>query len=187
MAWIYFLLFIVSCLALSYSGAWIVKSLVKIARFLKWKSFVISSVLMGFSTSLPETFIGVTSALHNEPELILGVVIGSNIIALTIVVGVGAILTNGLTLRKKAVQKSTVSAILYSLLPFFLIRDGSISRTDGIILLVAFIFYFSQLISQEKRFTRVFNKQKINWESFKSFLFNLLTFSCGLVLLLFKI
>jgi len=184
MACLYFLLFITSCLVLSYSGAWIVKSLVKIARFLKWKSFVISSVLMGFSTSLPETFIGITSALHNESNLILGVVIGSNIIALTIVVGVGAFLTNGLTLRKKIVQKSTIYAIFYSLLPFLLLRDGSISRTDGVILLISFIFYFSQLMSQEKRFSQIFNNQKIDWVSFKSFLFNLLTFCAGLFLLL---
>jgi len=184
MDWPYFVLFIFSCFTLSYSGALIVKSLVKIARFLKWKSFVISSVLMGFSTSLPETFIGITSALHNEPELILGVVIGSNIIALTVVIGIGAILTNGLTLKKKIVQKSTIYAIFYSLLPFLLIRDGSISRTDGIILLISFVFYFSQLISQQKRFTQIFNRQKINWVSFKLFTLNILIFCGGLFLLL---
>ena len=184
MDWLYFLLFIVSCVVLSYSGTWIVKSLVKIARFLKWKSFVVSSVLMGLSTSLPETFIGITSALHNEPELILGVVIGSNIIALTIVIGIGVMLTGGLTLKKKIVQKSTFSAILYSLLPFLLIRDGNISRTEGIILLVAFVFYFSQLMSHEKKFTKIFNRQEIDWVSFKLFLSNLLIFCAGLFLLL---
>ena len=184
MDWSYFLLFIVSCLTLSYSGAWIVKSLVKIARFLKWKSFVISSVLMGFSTSLPEIFIGITSALHNESELMLGIVIGSNMIALTIVIGIGAILTNGLMLNKKIVQRSTVYAILYSLLPLFLIKDGNLSRIDGVILLASNIFYFSQLIAQEKRFTQVFNKQKINWVNFKLFLFNILIFYGGLFFLL---
>ena len=181
---LYFLLFIASCIALSYSGTWIVKSLVKIARFLKWKSFVISSVLMGFSTSLPETFIGITSALHNESELILGVVVGSNIIALTLIVGIGAILKNGLTLDKKVVRKSTIYAILYSLLPFLLIIDGSISRADGIILLTAFVLYFSQLIAQEKRFTKIFNNRKINWENFKLFLSDLLIFNVGLIFLL---
>ena len=184
MAWLYFLLFIVSCLTLSYSGAWIVKSLVKIARFLKWKSFVISSVLMGFSTSLPEIFIGITSALHGESELMLGIVIGSNMIALTIVIGIGAVLTNGLMLNKKIVQRSTVYAILYSLLPLFLIKDGNLSRIDGVILLTSFILYFSQLISQEKRFTQVFNRQKINWDNFKLFLFNISIFYGGLFLLL---
>ena len=184
MAWLYFLLFIISCLVLSYSGTWIVRSLIRIARFLKWKAFIVSSVLMGLSTSLPEIFIGITSALHNEPELILGVVIGSNIIALTIVIGIGAMLTGGLTLKKKIVQKSTLSAILYSLLPFLLIRDGSISRAEGVILLIAFVFYFSQLMSHEKKFTKIFNKQEIDWVSFKLFLSNLLIFCAGLFLLL---
>jgi len=96
----YFLIFIFSCFTLSYSGTWIVKSLVKIARFLKWKSFVVASLLMGLSTSLPEIFVGITSAMHNESELILGVIIGSNIIALTLVVGIGA-LKDGLTLKRK--------------------------------------------------------------------------------------
>ena len=181
---LYFLLFIASCFTLSYSGTWIVKSLVKIARFLKWKSFVISSVLMGFSTSLPETFIGITSALHGESELILGVVVGSNIIALTLIVGIGAILKNGLILEGKIVRKSIIYAIIYSLLPFLLIVDGSISRADGTILLIAFVLYFSQLITQQKRFTEIFNNQKINWGNFKLFLLNLLTFNAGLILLL---
>ena len=184
MPWFYLLLFIISCFTLSYSGTWIIKSLVRIARFLKWKSFVVSSVLMGFSTSLPETFIGITSALHNESNLIFGVIIGSNIIALTIVIGIGAILTKGLTLKKKTVQKSTAYAIFYSLLPFLLIRDGSISRIDGIVLLVSFIFYFTQLISQEKRFSKIFNKQEIDWDNFKLFLFNILVFSIGIFFLL---
>ena len=184
MNWPYFLLFIISCIVLSYSGTWIVKSLVRVARFLKWKSFVVSSVLMGLSTSLPETFIGITSALHNKPELILGVVIGSNIIALTIVIGIGSLLTKGLTLKKKIVQESTVYAILYSLLPFLLIRDGSISRTDGVVLLASFVFYFSRLLSQQKRFTEIFNRQKIDWVNFKLFLLNLLVFCLGVFLLI---
>jgi len=109
---------------------------------------------------------------------------GSNIIALTIVVGIGAFLTNGLILKKKTVQKSTTYTILYSLLPFLLMIDGNISRSDGIILLSSFIFYYSQLISQQKRFTKIFNKEEINWVSFKSFLLNILIFSVGITFLL---
>ncbi len=179
----YFLLLTVSCLGLSYSGNWTVKSLIEIARFLEWRSFIVSSVLMGFATALPEIFIGITSAFHNEPEIVLGVVIGENIIVLTIIISVVALLTNEVKLKTN-IQKSIFYAILCSLLPFILLRDGRISRTDGLILIIAFLFYFSELISQQKDFGKVFNGKENNWHNFKLFLPNILIFIVSIIGLL---
>ena len=180
----YFFLFLASCFVLSYSGTKIVKSLIKISRFLNWKSFVVSSLLMGLSTSLPEIFVGITSALHNQSELLLGVIIGSNMIALTILIGMGAIFKKEIKIEKKTIRWSIIYAVLYSLLPFILIKDGSLSRADGIILLASFIFYFSQLVAKQGRFKKTINHQKRNWTSFKLFLMDMLIFSVGLFLLL---
>ena len=64
--------------------------------------------------------------------------------------------------------------------------DGDISRSDGIILLIALVFYFAQLLSEEERFTRIFSNHFINqnWARLKTFLKSLITFFLGVILLL---
>ncbi len=60
---IYVLMFLASCLAFYFSGELIVKSLIKIAKFLGWKEFVVSFLIMAFVGSLPNLFVGISSAL----------------------------------------------------------------------------------------------------------------------------
>ncbi len=185
MVWLYIIIFLVSCVVLVKSGVWVVKSLIKIAQFLEWREFIVSSVLMAFSTSLPELFIGISSAFHHKSELSFGMVIGSNIIALTLVVSLGAIWAKGLKFKGKVLQRSSIYAGIYGLLPYILMIDGEISRSDGLILLLALSFYFIQLLSQEEHFTKVFADHfKRDWVHFKLFLKNLAIFWLGIILLL---
>jgi len=185
MIWFYVLIFIISCLVLARSGTWIVRALTRIAQFLKWKEFIVASVLMAFATSLPELLIGITSALHQKPQLSFGDIIGSNIIVLTLVIGIGAILAKGLRFEGKILQRSSAYASIIACLPFLLILDGNLSRIDGVILILALVFYFYRLLSHGERFTKIlsnfFNKDR---DDFKPFLKNLGIFLGSVCLLL---
>lgn len=185
MPWLYIIIFIISCLVLIRSGVWVVKALIRIAQFLQWREFIVASVLMAFSTSLPEIFVGITSAIAQKPELSFGVIIGSNIINLTLVIGIGVLLAKGLKFEGKILQRNSFYAGLYGLLPLLLMLDGDISRADGIILLLSLVFYFAQLLSEEERFTRIFSDH-INggWAHFKIFLKDLFLFGGAIILLL---
>ncbi|MCP6718738.1 MAG: sodium:calcium antiporter [Patescibacteria group bacterium] len=175
--WFYILIFILSSLALVQSGVWVIRVLNRIAEFLGWREFVVASVLMSFATSLPEIFIGITSALAKKPELAFGVIIGSNIINLTLVIGIGVLVAKGLRFESKIIQRSSLYAGLYGILPLVLILDGKISRPDGVILLLALAFYFFQLLSQERKFTKIFsNQNQKGWSHFKLFLKDLFVF-----------
>ena len=185
MFYLYILIFIASCLLLIRSGTWVVGSLVRIAKALGWKKFVVASVLMAFATSLPELFIGITSAFHQRPQLSFGNIIGANIIVLTLVAGGGALLAKGLKFEGKILRKSSLYAAVIAFLPFLLILDGKMSRWDGIILLLIFVFYFSHLFQEQKRFTEVFISEfKKDWTQFKLFLKDGLIFLGGVCLLL---
>jgi len=185
MAELSILIFIVSCLVLVRSGAWVVKALIRITQFIGLREFVVASILMAFATSLPEIFIGITSGLHGQPQLSFGNVIGSNIIVLTLVIGISAILAKGLKFEGKTLQTSSFYAMIISLLPFFLILDGELSRIDGVVLLFAAAIYFYRLLTQEERFTKVFsNSFKREWGNFKPFLKDLGIFLVGIALLL---
>ena len=182
---LYIFIFIISCLILVRSGTWVVQALTKIAQFLKWREFIVTAVLMAFATSLPEIFIGISSALGKVPSLSFGTIIGSNIIALTLVIGIGTFLAKGLRFQGKVLQRSSFDASIITLLPLLLILDKRLSRIDGLILLSVFIFYFRQLLSQEERFTRTLsNSFREDRTEFKIFLKNLGIFFGGVFLLL---
>lgn len=185
MIFLYISIFIISCLILSFSGTWIVKSLVRIAQFFRLREFIVASLLMAFATSLPELFVGISSALHGKPELSFGDVIGSNILVLTLVMGIGALMAKGLRFRGRVLQKSSFYAALIAPLPLLLLLDGKISRWDGIILLTVLGFYFYRLLSQEKKFTRIFsNTFKREWVRFRLFLKDFGMFFLSICLLL---
>ena len=94
-------------------------------------------------------------------------------------------MAKGLRFEGKVLQRSSIYAGIIALLPLLLILDGKVSRIDGVILILAFIFYFHRLLSQEERFTKilsnVFNRGKVGP---KLFLKDLGLFLGGVCLLL---
>lgn len=176
--------FIVACLILARSGAWVVQSLTRIARLLGCREFLLASLLMAFITSLPELFVSVSSSLHQAPQLSFGNIIGSNIIALALVMGLGAVIARGLSFKSKAIQKSALYAPLIASFPLLLIIDGNLSRIDGIILLLVSFLYFSWLINQEKRFAKIIYNGFKKPGNLAILLKQLAIFSAGVVLLL---
>lgn len=181
----YIFIFIVSCLVLFWAGKLLVESLTRIAHFLGWREFVVASVLMAFVTSLPELFIGVFSAFHKRPQFSFGVIIGSNIIALTLIVGIGSLIAKQLRFGSKILQRSSLYTAAIAPLPFLLMLDGRISRWDGIVLFLAFGFYFHRLLSQEERFTKILSSSlRKDRVGFELFLKDLKMFFGGVCLLL---
>jgi len=139
---------------------------------------------MAFATSLPELFVGITSAISKKPELIIGTIVGSNIIALTVMIGLGALLGKGLDIKGKVLRKASFYGAAYSVLPLVLMLDSVLSKRDGLILLASLVFYFFQLAREEEKFRKVFNNQAKGWKDFKIFAKDIFLFSFGAGVLL---
>jgi len=181
----YILLFIAAGGVLAKAGAWAVHSLLEIARFLRWKKFIVATILMGFLSSLPEFFVGVTSAVARKSELSFGNIIGANIILLTLVIGIAVLIGGKMKIKDRALQKSMMFAALYALLPLLLVIDGEVSRGDGIILVLAMVFYLRELFVRKKQVEEKFlSKEQMADEGFKAFFKNLVIFLLGLILLI---
>src|SRR3989338_7469329 len=129
------ILFLISCLVLVVSGGFLVKLIVKIASYLRLSEFVVAFIIMAFSTSIPELFVCISSAISGNPALSLGNVIGSNIADLTLVIGIVALLGNGIKPQNPLIKKDSLFMFLIALVPIALmIFDQTLSRIDGIIL-----------------------------------------------------
>jgi len=50
---LYILIFLICCALLYFSGEWVIGGLMRIARFLDWREFVVAFFVMAFAASLP--------------------------------------------------------------------------------------------------------------------------------------
>jgi len=155
------IIFIISFLLLSFSGRWLIESLKRISEFLGWKEFVVAFFITAFSVSLPNFFVGIISALNKVPELSFGDIIGGNVAELALLGGLAALISKkGLSANSKTVQGSSIFAIITALLPLLLGADGNISRSDGILLILAFAFYTAWLFNKKERFEKIYDEIK---------------------------
>ena len=183
---IYLVIFLGSCFLLVKSGTWLVQALIRISQFLRWTEFFVSFILMAFATSVPEFFVGITSAIHKVPEVSLGNIIGANVINLTLVVGIGAIMARGLDLETSVAKRDSLYTAFIAILPIIALLDGVISRADAVILIIVTLFYFYQVFSQKEIFTKVFKDsfKRRTTRLWKKFFIDTLIFIFSLTLLL---
>ena len=87
---------------------------------LKINEFSISFILVAISTSLPEAFVGVMSAIENTSALSLGNVLGSSIIDMTLIMGLSAVLAKNIKIESKSIKGDIFSMLLIAFLPLFL-------------------------------------------------------------------
>lgn len=153
--WLNLLFFILFCTVLFGSGALLVKSLAKIAYFLHITEYTAAFIIMAIATSFPELFVGITSAISKNPALSFGNIIGANILDLTLVTGIIILAGRGIKIRSKKTKKDSLFMLLPVILPLILFLIGnSLSRIDGVILLLTFLGYSFYSVKRRKEFQK---------------------------------
>ena len=116
-----------------------------IAGILKVPSVIIGLTIVAMGTSAPEAAVSITAGLAGNSDISLGNVIGSNLFNLLVVIGACAVIfpaTSNEDILKRDLWWNTGFTVLL----FLLILDGTITRTEGIILLAFFIFYLGLML-----------------------------------------
>ena len=180
------LIFIASVFILSWLSSRLVATLVDIAKYLKWREFIIAFFIMAFAGSLPNLFVDVNAALQHMPEIAFGDILGGNLVDLTLVLAIAIFFGKGaMEAESEMVQKSAVFTSAIAILPIFLVWDGKLDRTDGFILLGAFFFYAWWLFSKEERFKKVYKgRPKEHKKGMYVFIIDLIKIIVFLILLL---
>ncbi len=120
--------------------------LVRLARHFGVSEFSISFLLAGVAAILPELSIGVSAALSGATAFGVGVVLGSNVADLLLVVGVLAMVGGPLRVSAPTLGRMKYFVLPLSLPPLLLL-DGTLSQPDGAILILAFLLYGAFLLS----------------------------------------
>ena len=146
--------FIFACGLLIVCGVYLVKSLSKISKFLGISQFSAAFIIMAFATSIPELFVGVSSALAGNPALSLGNIIGANIINLTLISGIIILSSREIKFKSKRIGGDVYFMLLTLLLVIVLYVLGKeLSRIDGLILVSLFSLHSYQILKRRKKYS----------------------------------
>lgn len=128
-----------------------------IAGNFKVSKMLIGLTIVAFGTSAPELAVSIKSIISGSGDIVLGNVIGSNIINILLILGLSA-LFHSLNVKNNTVKKELPITMLISLLFAVLLSDGlfdsgvvnAFHREDGIILILFFSVFVYYLISMSR-------------------------------------
>ena len=101
-------------------------------------SFLIGVIILGIGTSAPELVVSALAAFAGSPDLALGNAYGSNIINITLVLGVTALISP-ILIRSDVIRYDLMLLLAVTALAAIQLVDGNLSRLDGIVLVVALV------------------------------------------------
>lgn len=139
--------FILGILGLKFGADFVVENSILIASKLGLTERFVGMTIVAIGTSLPEIITSIISARKKETELLVGNVIGSNIINLCVLIGLGAII-NPLTFISDfniPIIILLLTTIFIQLIALFNKRN-EINWKIGIILIVSYIVYIINII-----------------------------------------
>jgi cation:H+ antiporter len=119
-----------------------------ISRHFGLSEYMVGFIAVGLLSVLPELGISIMSAVEGESQFGLGVLLGSNIADLTLVVGIVALFAGQIKMRDKLIKKADKLLLSISM-PTLLLLDGELSAFDGCILLFCFVLYAHGIITSE--------------------------------------
>ncbi len=125
-----------------------------IARNLKVSRLLIGLTVVTFGTGVPELALSIKSMLNGNGDIILGNVIGSNIINIILILGISSLI-KPLKVKSNTIYKEIPIMILMTLLLTTLFSDNLfnindvniITRSDGFVILLFFLVFIYYLLS----------------------------------------
>lgn len=134
------LLRVIIAIALLYFGArWVVQSAPVIGLALGMEPLVTGLLVVAIGTALPEVAAAVAAARRGQGDLVAGHVIGSSLFNLLVVLG-GMAAARDVPVPASFVHFELPAALVFALMLVPILRgDHRVSRTEGVVLLLAFI------------------------------------------------
>ncbi len=139
-----YIIFIVSLAVLIYGADVIIEQAGKIALKFGISEYLIGATLIALGTSLPEMAASVSASLNNKPELAISNIVGSNILNITLVLGLVLVLARGINPRRDFFEKDSSWALFPVLIFIAAVLNEGISRFTGfafIMLMGAYILF----------------------------------------------
>lgn len=176
-----FLLFVVGFVVLIKGADFFVDGASSLARNFKISKMLVGLTIVSFGTSAPEFAVSVQAMLSGSGDIILGNVIGSNILNILLILGVSA-LVHDLKVKNDTVKReipivllltSAFIVLMYDSL--FGVGENTITRGDGMVILLFFsIFLYYLFFMMRHRKNEESSDKEIVFSLRKSLIFSIL-------------
>ena len=142
--------YLISGFAVLYFGAeWLVGASARLAVRFGVKPLLVGVTIVAMGTSAPEFVVSVMAAHNGIESIAIGNVVGSNICNTALVLGLSALICPILVSRQ--FFKFDIPVLIgASFLGWYFLRDGSIQRWEGIVILALFAGYMAYNIANAK-------------------------------------
>ncbi|SDY32778.1 cation:H+ antiporter [Evansella caseinilytica] len=153
-----YLLLIIGFALLIKGADWFVDGSSSIARLLRISPIMIGLTIVAFGTGAPEATVSIIAALEGSPEVTLANVVGSNILNISLIVGVTALISP-LKVESSTIRKEIPFTFLAGIVLLVLISDiylqyadaNIITRSDGLIFLMFFSIFMYYIFEAARK------------------------------------
>ena len=159
-----------------------------IANNYKVPKIFIGLTIVAFGTSAPELAVSIKSIISNNHDIVLGNVLGSNILNILLILGISSLI-KPLIVKSGTIKKEIPILLLMTSVFIVLISDNvfnsnqlnSFTRSDGIILLLFFLVFIYYLVEITRSKEKILDDEIKLMSLKKSFLFT----GLGIIMIFF--
>ncbi|MDD3386785.1 MAG: calcium/sodium antiporter [Candidatus Pacebacteria bacterium] len=132
--------------------------------------FAIGVIIVGMGTSLPELASSIAAVFQNQTTVVLANVVGSNIANILLIVGVMALLSRKIVIRRDLLKSELPLFVIATAHFLFIISDGVVNKIESFLLLGTFLAYLWYIIKEPPSDIEISEdkKEKENNNIFKS-------------------
>jgi len=143
---------------------WFVDSAEKIGLSLGISPFIIGVTIVAFGTSLPELASSITAVINNESEIVSGIVIGSNITNILLVLGLVASVGRVAKMDYDLMDVDMPMLVGSSFLLWFCFADYHVSVFEAILMLVGLGIFLANSLSGDLNSEQ--ERPRTNWRDY---------------------
>lgn len=144
-----YILVIGGLVGLYYGAEWLLRGAIALAQKLGIPTLIVSLVIVGFGTSMPELLVSVRAALSGSSDIALGNVVGSNAANILLIIGVCGLIFP-ITHWDKGVKRDTYVMIGAAVLLLGLVQFDVIGRLAGLLMTAVLLAYVGYAYVQGK-------------------------------------
>ncbi|GAE36972.1 calcium/sodium antiporter [Halalkalibacter akibai] len=158
-----------------------------IAALFRIPPLIVGLTIVAFGTGAPEATVSIIAALEGSADVTIGNIVGSNILNISLVIGITAFIFP-LSVERPTIKKEIPFAFLATIALFVLISDiglgvayeNMITRSDGIIFLLFFSIFLYYVIEAARNSREQDKTDLVNHEQVGSWSKNILITVGGL-------
>lgn len=128
----------------------VLRSASRIAAMLGVKPIVIGLTVVAIGTSMPELAVGITAVAEGRGTLAVGNIAGTNILNILFILGLSAAI-RPLPLQLLSIRLDVPVMIASALALIVMAWDGTLSRFEGILLVIAAVIYTIAIVRLSRR------------------------------------